>query len=153
MSFTRKDIEDLKASGKIRGFVDTHKPAKNIPHETVKNIPKGKKRSKTKEWISKNLWALARAKKLELKTEHEFHPERKWRFDWCFPHHKIAIEYEGLMSEKSRHTTVSGFTGDADKYNAAQSLGWKVLRYTAKNYKSIIEDLNKLIDANSKIRD
>jgi very-short-patch-repair endonuclease len=137
---TRKELERLQAAGKIRGFTD--KNCKKSKENSRSANKVAGKRNKTKEWISKNLWAWAQANKLELLTEHKFHPERKWRFDWAFPSHMIAIEYEGLMSEKSRHTTISGFTGDADKYNAAQQLGWKVFRYTAKNYKSIIDDLN-----------
>jgi very-short-patch-repair endonuclease len=134
---TLQQLEKLKAEGRIKGFSVTKKNGST----TVKM----KTRNKTKEWIEKNLWYWAQANKLEMITEFTFHPERKWRFDFVFPSLKAAIEYEGLMSEKSRHTTIEGYTGDAEKYNAAQQLGWKVLRYTAKNYKNMINDLNKLI--------
>jgi hypothetical protein len=77
-------------------------------------------------------------------TEFFFHPERQWRFDWAIPSMKVGIEYEGLMSKKSRHTTIKGFTGDTEKYNAAASLGWKVYRYTALNYGNLSKDLKKL---------
>ncbi len=84
--------------------------------------------------------------KIEFVEEHVFHPTRKWRFDFAILDKKIAIEYEGIFGKgKSRHTTVSGYTADAEKYNAAVMEGWKVLRYTAKNYKNVIEDLNELI--------
>ena len=66
-----------------------------------------------------------------LVREHKFHQVRRWRFDWAYPDHKIAIEYEGLMSRKSRHTTISGFTADCEKYNSAAQLGWRVYRFTA----------------------
>ena len=69
--------------------------------------------------------------------ELKFHPSRKWRFDFAIESLRIAIEYEGIMSEKSRHTTISGMSADCDKYNAAQLLGWKVLRFTAINYKNL----------------
>lgn len=75
-------------------------------------------------------------------AEYAFHPERKWRFDFAIPELKIGIEYEGLLSDKSRHTTVKGYTNDSEKYNAAQMLGWRVLRYTAINYKQLASDLN-----------
>ena len=65
--------------------------------------------------------------------EHRFHPKRKWRFDFAIPERMIAFEYEGIFSRKSRHTTISGFTGDCEKYNEAQLLGWKVFRFTAKS--------------------
>lgn len=139
---TIKDLEEKQAKGTIRGFTEIRKDDKNYSRKSAKNIPK---RNKTKEWIGKNLFYWAQEKKLELVTELQFHPERKWRFDWAFPEKMIAIEYEGLMSEKSRHTTVKGFTGDAEKYNEAQRLGWSVYRYTAVNHKDIINDLNKLV--------
>ena len=68
--------------------------------------------------------------------ELKFHPSRKWRFDFAIESLRIAIEYEGIMSEKSRHTTISGMSRDCEKYNTAQLLGWKVLRFTALNYKN-----------------
>lgn len=77
--------------------------------------------------------------------EHRFHPERRWRFDVAIPYLKCGIEYEGLMSKKSRHTTRTGYTGDAEKYNAAQALGWKVYRYTALNYQDFATDLQTLL--------
>ena len=78
-------------------------------------------------------------------TEFKFHPKRKWRFDFCIPELKIAIEYEGLMSEKSRHTTITGYSKDMEKINAAQKLGWVVLQYTPLNYKNMLNDLNEII--------
>ena len=98
------------------------------------------KGSKAKAEIEMILKLFGRHYEKELK----FHPERKWRFDFAIPEMKVAIEYEGLMSEKSRHTTISGFTNDSEKYNAAQALGWKVLRYTALNYKNLSNDLNQI---------
>lgn len=72
-------------------------------------------------------------------------PERLWRFDFALPDKKIGIEYEGLMSEKSGHTTLNGYTKDTEKYNKAQELGWKVIRFTVKNYKKVISELEKQI--------
>lgn len=66
-----------------------------------------------------------------LEVEYKFHPERKWRFDYAYPKKKIAFEYEGLFSRKSRHTTKSGYTEDCRKYNAAIAMGWKIFRITA----------------------
>lgn len=79
-------------------------------------------------------------------TEHRFHEARKFRFDVAILDHKIAIEYEGIFSVKSRHTSVKGYNRDADKYNLAQANGWRVLRYTASNYKNFINDLKQMIE-------
>ena len=84
--------------------------------------------------------------KVEFEKEYVFHPTRKWRFDFAIPEKKIAIEYEGVFGGgKSRHTTVDGYTGDTEKYNEAAKLGWKVLRYTAKSYGKLINDLKELV--------
>lgn len=82
---------------------------------------------------------------VDFVAEHKFHEERKWRFDIAIPSLKIAIEYEGIMSRKSRHTTITGYSKDCDKYNAATIAGWRVLRYNALNYKSVGEDMMSLI--------
>ena len=71
--------------------------------------------------------------------EYQFHPTRKWKFDIAIHELKIAIEYEGIAGGRSRHTEIEGYTQDCEKYNAAQILGWIVLRFTAKNIKQARE--------------
>lgn len=53
---------------------------------------------------------------------------RKWRFDFAWPKHKLALEVEGGVFTGGRHTRGKGFLGDMAKYNAAVSLGWRVAR-------------------------
>ena len=60
--------------------------------------------------------------------EYMFHPTRKWRFDFAWLSHKLAVEIEG--GNGGRHQRRAGFEGDCHKYNAAVLLGWRVLRYT-----------------------
>lgn len=78
-------------------------------------------------------------------AEFRFHDKRKFRFDFAIPDQKIAIEYEGLHSEKSGHTTIGGYISDVKKYNLAVTSGWRLLRYTANNYKEFEDDLKKLM--------
>jgi len=78
-------------------------------------------------------------------TEHRFDSVREYRFDWALLDLKIGIEYEGIFSKKSRHTTAKGFSEDCNKYNLAIQNGWRVLRYTALNYHNLENDLLKLI--------
>jgi len=78
-----------------------------------------------------NLFVHFKALKLEPETEYKFHPTRKWRFDYAFKNKMVAVEYEGIYSAKSRHTSLSGFTKDCEKYSEAAILGWKVIRVTA----------------------
>jgi very-short-patch-repair endonuclease len=88
---------------------------------------------------------LLKAANVDFVTEYKFHPFRKWRFDFAVIDKQIAIEYEGIMSAKARHTSVTGYTKDTEKYNAAALLGWKVLRYTALSSESqILDDLKQI---------
>ena len=66
----------------------------------------------------------------DVVTEYQFHPKRKWRFDYAIPSHKIAIEVEGGAWIDGRHNRASGFLKDMEKYNAAAVMGWRLLRVT-----------------------
>lgn len=73
--------------------------------------------------------------------EYKFALPRKWRFDFCWPEIKLAVEYEGIFSDKSRHRTIGGFFKDAEKYLNAQMMGWTVMRVTAKDVRSGLASL------------
>ena len=61
--------------------------------------------------------------------EYQFAPPRKWRLDFAWPDHSVAVEIEGLIYEHGgRHQRVAGFLADAEKYEAALRLGWRVYR-------------------------
>ena len=62
--------------------------------------------------------------------EFKFHKTRRWRFDFCWPEYKLALEVDGGAFNNGRHTRGKGFIADMDKYNAAALLGWTVLRTT-----------------------
>jgi hypothetical protein len=113
--------------------------------ETKPEKQKIKKRSVEKGYIHDQLGWWCKDKGYNLLTEHQFHPYRKFRFDWAIKELMIAFEYHGLNSAKSGHTTMGGFTKDADKANLAQAEGWKVLVFTLKNYKTVIQTLEKNI--------
>ncbi len=63
-------------------------------------------------------------------AEFIFSLPRKWRFDWAWPKHGLALEVEGGIWTGGRHNRGAGFLGDIEKYNRAAILGWKVLRCT-----------------------
>lgn len=69
---------------------------------------------------------------LECVREHRFAPPRQWRFDYAIPDHRIALEVEGGVWTKGRHTRPRGFLGDIEKYNRATLMGWRVFRCTPK---------------------
>ena len=69
-----------------------------------------------------------------------FAPPRKWRFDYGWPHYKLALEVEGGIFGRGRvcpmchrpaaggHTSIAGLKRDIEKGNAAALLGWRLLR-------------------------
>lgn len=67
---------------------------------------------------------------VECVKEYKFHPERKWRFDYAIPKYKIALEVEGGVWTRGRHTRPKGFLSDMEKYNTATLYGWRVFRTT-----------------------
>jgi very-short-patch-repair endonuclease len=64
--------------------------------------------------------------------EWRFTTERRWRFDFAWPSHKIALEVEGGVWTSGRHTRGGGFLADCEKYNEAAALGWRLIRVQPK---------------------
>lgn len=60
--------------------------------------------------------------------EIRFAPPRRWRFDLGWTDRKLAVEVEGAIWTRGRHTRGSGYEKDMEKYNAAIIAGWRVLR-------------------------
>lgn len=72
-----------------------------------------------------------RAAKLPLpERELRFHPPRKWRMDFAWPDHMLAVEVDGGTWNGGRHTRGKGFEADCEKMNTAVLDGWRVLRVT-----------------------
>lgn len=55
--------------------------------------------------------------------EFQFHPTRKWRFDFAWPDVRLAVEVDGEV-----HRIKSRFHADLQKHASATLMGWTVLR-------------------------
>lgn len=70
--------------------------------------------------------------------------DKRWRFDFAIPTHRVAIEIEGV----GRHQFIGGFDQDCLKYNQATAEGWRVLRFMGKhlsNWESVISTIERTI--------
>lgn len=129
-------------SEEFRAWAATRKdPASDISGKTTQRKPG---ESNCKDQMRGLIFNILKLTPIE---EYQFTPSRKFRFDYAFPDHKIAIEYEGLFCVTSAHTNPGGYINDCQKYNLATKLGWRILRYTANNYREILEDLPAVINA------
>lgn len=140
MKWTENDLKNLKEKGLK---VNDKQPIDiGVVHSKIKIV----KRSIEKDTIHAILDMFKLTNQIDdFVTELQFDKNRKFRFDFAIPSLMTAVEYEGIMSEKSRHTTISGYSKDIEKYNLATCSGWRILRYTAKNYLNLEKDLEKII--------
>lgn len=69
-------------------------------------------------------------------AEYKFHPKRRFRFDFAWPDHLLAVEIEGGSWIAGRHSRGTGFEADCLKYDEAIRLGWNVYRATSGMVKS-----------------
>lgn len=132
MNWNKELLKKLEKEGKIKTVTIPPRPKNRI------QIPKEIGQYKL------HIIEVLKRSGLEFKSELKFDDVREFRFDWAIPSLMLAIEYEGIFSEKSGHTTLSGYKKDCDKYNLATMNGWRLLRYTAANYLDIENDLEKI---------
>lgn len=102
-----------------------------------------------KSKYSANMMALAWGT-FKPVLEYRFHETRLWRFDVAWPDYRVAVEIDGGIWSRGRHTRGKGVLGDHEKYNHAASAGWLVFRCTPQNYLS--QDLGALIREAIKLR-
>lgn len=97
----------------------------------VAKTPKRRKKAE-KTLNTKDVFCFLLKQRLgvECVREYRFHPSRLWRFDYAIPDLRIAIEIDGGVWINGRHNRASGYLGDMEKFNAAASLGWVVLKFT-----------------------
>ena len=127
---------------RIKGFTEGWLAGREkVLSKPVKKKIVLKKTSKEKSHIEFILTTM----KLKFEMEYVFAKGRKFRADYFVPSLNLVIEYEGLFSTKSRHTTLTGYSNDCRKYNLAASLGFRIFRYTAITYKDVFIDIQKIL--------
>lgn len=137
--FTREDF--ARASGKFsKAFraanpdLEAQMAPRNAPRPESRGFSAPKVPIPQKPSLNgkfEELWNAAGGPKLT--PEYRFHPERRWRFDFCLPDKMVAIELEGTVYQGNggRHQTKKGMDADCEKYFLATVIhGWIVVRLT-----------------------
>ena len=60
-------------------------------------------------------------------AEFRFHPARQWRFDFAWPAARVAVEVQGGIWTRGRHTRGAALLREWEKLNTAAALGWRIL--------------------------
>jgi very-short-patch-repair endonuclease len=77
---------------------------------------------------------MLRARKMPTPTpEFRFHPVRKFRWDWAWPEHRLALEVEGGVWSGGAHGRGTGIVRDMEKSTLAAEEGWRIIRVTPSN--------------------
>jgi hypothetical protein len=61
-------------------------------------------------------------------AEHPVCPERRFRYDYAWPEHHLALEVEGGVFSRQAHGSISGILRDIEKYNLGAVNGYRILR-------------------------
>ena len=72
----------------------------------------------------------------EPHAEYRFHATRRWRFDYAWPSHKLALEVQGGIFTEGRHTRGGALLKEHEKLNAAAIDGWRVLFTTPRDVRN-----------------
>lgn len=66
----------------------------------------------------------------EPEAEYRFAPPRRWRFDYCWPQHGLALEVQGAIFTHGRHTRGAALLKEHEKLNTAAAMGFRILYVT-----------------------
>jgi hypothetical protein len=105
----------------------------------------GKRKAKQSKVLNhrfESLWRLLGGPTLQ--PEFQFHPKRKWRFDYCHLGTCTAIELEGGIWVKGAHSRGAHFNSDCEKYNSATICGFSLFRLTTNSI--TVENIQPIID-------
>jgi len=65
--------------------------------------------------------------------EYRIVPGRRFRWEWAWPEHEVALEIQGGVWIGGKHGRGSGVVKDHEKMNLAVLAGWRVLQVQPKH--------------------
>ena len=120
MKSPKEQLRDAKRRNRKRKQTDAEKQVKAAKREARKK----KKRARRRKFCG-----LLQERGLPCpEPEHQFHDSRKWRIDYAWADEKVALEVEGGVWTRGRHTRGSGFVKDMEKYNEVALHGFTLVR-------------------------
>lgn len=144
--WTPEQLEEFQRRAKDRGGITTHK-CMDVEVKRTKADSATKPRDSLTDGV-RQLFSQIRALKLpDPIFEFRFHDTRQWRFDLAWTDKRVAVEVEGGVYTNGRHTRGKGYEADIRKYNEAQLMGWRVLRYSTGQVRAgiAIDDLKRAL--------
>lgn len=148
--WTEKELAAIVAKSKARRVSPLGKDVPPLPSVRQTETVRGKRGGKTSKERAKPVEREYKASDGEARLmqqmqlagitdyvrEHQFHPARRWRLDFAWPSHKLAVEVEGGTFSGGRHTRGTGYRRDIEKYNQLCLQGWHLLRFTTEMVKA-----------------
>ena len=120
MKSPKQQLREAKRRNRKRSSTESEKQINQAKREARKE----KKRARRKRFCQ-----MLQERDLPCPTaEYEFHDERKWRIDYCWPDKKVALEVEGGIWIQGRHTRGQGYKNDIEKYNEVSLHGFTLIR-------------------------
>ncbi|MES2464463.1 MAG: DUF559 domain-containing protein [Armatimonadota bacterium] len=77
--------------------------------------------------------------------EFVFAPPRKFRADFCYTDARLLVELEGGVWSGGKHGRGSGIQKDCEKANHAAMHGYRVMRFTIKDFETDPEGAIKAV--------
>lgn len=82
--------------------------------------------------------------------EYRFSASRRWRFDFAWPEQRVAVECQGGVWTRGRHSRGAGQEADYEKHNTAVAQGWRILYVTSgmiqRDPASLVNSLKSLLE-------
>lgn len=148
MRFTLSHIANSKVAGINQHLFPKTRKKREIGGRVItKHYPK---KSGPLNYIEIALLDWCQKRGLKLYEEYVFSLVRAYRLDYALAELKLGIEYEGSIHKTNGdHRSKKGVQRDIEKGNLATQEGWRVLRFSALNYETILHELNKAYETQS----
>ena len=108
--------------------------------------------SAARSWLEELFAAQLGDLGIVFQREVRFHPVRKWRFDFVLivGYDKVAVEINGAIYRRGRHSRGSGLEGDYEKLNEAQMMGYKVFQFSSNQVQNLdaINFIKRILERN-----